>query len=131
MPIVIIIVTSLGFAAGYALGYHKLQRITDNSAQTVFLHHDLDIASISGYQLSYLQNSNVDKASLAMRLHFCESVNNANELINHGALPFPIHIDTQGLEQGREVVKNLQDKKCSASVDALLQSLPKLQARYK
>jgi hypothetical protein len=45
-------------------------------------------------------------------------------------MPFPISIETQGLQQGREIMVRYQDSKCVASVDTLQQAIPKLQSKY-
>jgi hypothetical protein len=98
---------------------------------TLFLHRALDIASITGKELGYLENGKEGQAALYMRLQFCGAVEDANKLIATGAMPFPTHIDQTGLQQGGEIIKQFQATKCDASITSLLESIPKLQSRYK
>ncbi|MCI0441767.1 hypothetical protein L0244_10390 [bacterium] len=52
----------------------------------------------------------------------------ANEFINQGAKLFPIYIDPAAFKQGRDIVKLHESEKCVASVNTLLDSIPKLQS---
>jgi hypothetical protein len=130
--IVIAVLTMiLGFAAGYGVAQRKNMLMLDRSNLTFSLHHELDIAHVTGNELGYLENAKSDKASLYARLTFCGSVERANNFITQGAMPFPISIESRGLKQGREIMGRYQDSKCVASVDKLLEVIPKLQSQYK
>lgn len=125
VPLLILII---GVAVGYAFAHHKEIRLRDQSNMTLVLHQELALASITGKELALLQDQQDSKASLFMRLHFCDSVRRANEFISQGAKPFPIYIDPAGFKQGRDIIKLHESDKCVASVDTLLDTIPKLQS---
>lgn len=118
----------MGVAAGYAFAHHSQKRLRNESNMTLVLHQELSIASLAGKELSYLQDQQDSKAAHFMRLTFCDSVRSANQFIGQGAKPFPIYIDPAPFKQGREIVKIHESAECVASVDTLLDSIPKLQS---
>ena len=127
VPLITLIV---GFAAGYELAHYKDSRNSDASFMTAMLHSSLNEAALTGQELDYLQDASDGKAALFMRLRFCASVEEANKLISQGAIPFPIQIDTEKIQKGRERVRGYQTHQCDASVGQLLNAIPKLQSRY-
>jgi hypothetical protein len=118
----------IGVAIGYAFAHQSHKRLHDKSTLTLYLHRDIEIASITGKELSYLQDQQDSKAAHFMLLNFCGAVQHANGLISQGAKPFPIYIDPAAFKQGRDIVKLHESEKCVASVNTLLDSIPKLQS---
>lgn len=122
IPMIIAIAVSL--IAGYAFAYYKINRQRDKGVDKFALGQHLSIAGISGAELMYLQNPKEDKAFYCMKLHFCQSVDRANEMMSKGITPFVAN-DNSGLERGRQVMIQKGESKCVAATDQLLGYLAK------
>jgi hypothetical protein len=122
----IIVSIAIGLIAGYAYAYHKVNRERDKGVDKLALGQHLSIAGISGAELLYLKDPKEAKAFHFMKLHFCQSVDKANEMMAKGITPFVAN-DNSGLERGRQVMVQYGESKCVSATDQLLGYLAKFQ----